>query len=98
MRVKALETGYYNHRRQKPGSVFDLIPVHTKDKKGKPIVMSAESQFSKKWMKKLDAKEETKKIEKPETKAEKKAREKAEKEAAEKAEKAGASTGDEDVL
>lgn len=41
--------GYYGHRRIKEGQVFDLVP-YTKDGK----IVSAEMQFSKKWMERVE--------------------------------------------
>lgn len=57
MKVKATRTGYYNNKRQKPGSVFELVPYQKLDEKGKPVekdgepvIVSAAEQFSKNWM------------------------------------------------
>lgn len=43
MRVKATQLGYYNHRRQREGVIFDLLK---------------ESDFSEIWMERLEAKPE----------------------------------------
>ena len=67
MRVRAIALGYYDHKRRRPGAVFDLKPVKRMkvDKAGKPIfqkdgkthdfeMISPEKQFSS-WMEKVDA-------------------------------------------
>lgn len=53
MKVKALKTGYYNHKRQKPGSIFELEPYEVVDEKGKEKIVSVEEQFSPRWMVKV---------------------------------------------
>lgn len=52
MLVKAIQTGYYGHLRRKAGSIFELKPV-----KGKLVTITAEEQFSSKWMRKLNEKQ-----------------------------------------
>ncbi len=63
MRVKAKELGYYGLLRRKPGEIFNLEEVKGfhmgKDGKKSPKVYSAESQFSDKWMEKIDSPEVT---------------------------------------
>jgi len=49
MKVKALQLGYYEHKRRREGDVFDLVE---------------EKHFSKNWMEKVDG-EEPKKSKKP---------------------------------
>jgi hypothetical protein len=41
IKVKAMQLGYYGHRRRREGDVFEI---------------ESENEFSKRWMKKLDAK------------------------------------------
>lgn len=50
MKVRALSLGYINHQRKYPGDVFTLVPYKKKD----GSVVSVETQFSKKWMEKVD--------------------------------------------
>jgi hypothetical protein len=50
MKVRATQVGYYGHKRQKPGAVFELAPLKNKD----GSVTSAEQQFSSKWMEQVD--------------------------------------------
>jgi hypothetical protein len=54
MRVIATRTGYYEHKRLKPGQEFVLVERKGLDKEGKKIVLSPEKQFSDKWMKRAD--------------------------------------------
>lgn len=59
MKVRATQLGYYDHRRRKPGEVFELIEVKgfTKDPKTEkvsPLTLSPEQQFSENWMEKVD--------------------------------------------
>lgn len=51
MKVKATQLGYHDHRRRRPGDVFVLRPI----KKMDGSVITAEKQFSKNWMEKVDA-------------------------------------------
>lgn len=51
MRVIAKRLGYYEHKRIQPGQEFVLVERKGLDKDGKKIVLSAEKQFSDKWMK-----------------------------------------------
>jgi hypothetical protein len=46
IKVRATQLGYYEHKRRREGDVFILIP--RTDRYGN--VMTARSQFSKKWM------------------------------------------------
>ena len=70
MKVKAIELGYYDHKRRRPGAVFELKPVKAlimdpKSKFEKPLLdkdgkkqyetVSVEKQFSKTWMEKVNA-------------------------------------------
>ncbi len=56
MRVRVKETqvesfyGFYGQERRYPGDVFDLVAK--KDRNGETV--TAESQFSKKWMEKVN--------------------------------------------
>lgn len=50
IKVQATQLGYYEHKRRREGDVFLL--VERKDRYGN--VMSAKSQFSKKWMELAD--------------------------------------------
>jgi hypothetical protein len=64
MKVIAKELGFYGHKRIRPGQKFTLVPKTLKDKDGKAKVISAEDQFSAKWMRKegepeLDESEES---------------------------------------
>jgi len=59
MRVKALLTGYYDNKRRKAGTEFELkeFKGFLADGSGKPTiphVFSIEEQFSSKWMLNLD--------------------------------------------
>lgn len=56
MKVKAIRDGYYNHKRRRAGEVFDLIEGKVKNDKGEEEILSAEKQFSKIWMKKIEIK------------------------------------------
>lgn len=49
IKVVATQDGYYQHVRRREGDVFLLIPVRTSAGK----VVSAEEQFSKKWMERV---------------------------------------------
>lgn len=51
--VKATRLGYYDHVRKYPGEKFVLKAVKT-IKHGQEVVISAEQQFSKHWMERLD--------------------------------------------
>lgn len=53
IKVKATQLGYYEHKRRREGDVFILVP--RTDRYGN--VMTAKSQFSKKWMELADPKE-----------------------------------------
>ena len=63
MKVRATQLGYYNHKRRPPGEVFILRPYKktveeldeaTKFKTKKQVVVSAEEQFSFRWMERVD--------------------------------------------
>lgn len=56
MRVKAKSLGYYANKRQRPGSVFNLVPYKHKNKDGVLVTVSAKEQFSKHWMVELKGK------------------------------------------
>ena len=56
MKVKAIRDGYYNHKRRRVGEVFDLIEGKVKNERGEDEVLTAEKQFSKIWMKKIETK------------------------------------------
>jgi len=53
IKVKATQLGYYEHKRRREGDVFVLVP--RVDQFGN--LMTAKSQFSKKWMELADPKE-----------------------------------------
>jgi len=59
MRVRALTipnqnySGYHGLKRRKAGEEFSLSPI-TILRNGKKIIISPESQFSEKWMEKVD--------------------------------------------
>jgi len=63
MKVRATRLGYYGHERRPEGSVFTLEPIKrlraVKGKDGKPtgqmreITISAEQQFSERWMERV---------------------------------------------
>lgn len=50
MKVRATQLGYYNHVRRREGDVFTLVEM--KDADGNQI--SAEDQFSQRWMEPVD--------------------------------------------
>ena len=50
IKVRATQLGYYEHKRRREGDVFVLVP--RTDRYGN--VMTAKSQFSKKWMELVD--------------------------------------------
>jgi len=64
MRVKAKDigqkySGYYGHRRRKPGDEFVLEPIKrlrmdAKTGQMREITISVEQQFSERWMERLD--------------------------------------------
>lgn len=57
LRVRATELGFYNHLRRRPGDVFTLRPYKTmqvENGKKVEVIVSAEHQFSKKWMELVD--------------------------------------------
>jgi hypothetical protein len=59
MRVRAIQLGYYGHKRRREGQEFVLEPIKRlrKDVKTgemREITISAEQQFSKRWMEKVD--------------------------------------------
>lgn len=58
MRVRAIQLGYYGHKRRHPGQEFDLEPIKRmrKDKDGnmREVTISEQQQFSERWMEKLD--------------------------------------------
>lgn len=54
MQVRATKLGYFNHMRIREGQEFTLVERKGLDRDRKPIVISAESQFSAKWMEKVD--------------------------------------------
>ena len=74
MRVKATRTGYYNHKRMKPGQVFVLVPQKGIDKDRKPIVVSPEKQFSAQWMEMIDVEEQDDVVVMPKAKGKKSAK------------------------
>ena len=57
MRVRAIQLGYYGHKRRHEGDEFDLEPIKRvrKDKDGnsKEVTIMPEQQFSPKWMEKV---------------------------------------------
>ena len=57
MKVKATRLGYWNHKRRKKGEVFELTDVYEENEEGeKKLVAKVETQFSPKWMKKVETK------------------------------------------
>lgn len=55
MKVRATQLGYYGDKRQKIDDVFDLVSCQVLDKEsGEKKTISAESQFSKSWMAKVE--------------------------------------------
>jgi hypothetical protein len=55
MKVRATRLGYYNHKRQREGAIFDLVPIKKRAEDGKGfVIIPAEAQFSEKWMEKVD--------------------------------------------
>lgn len=54
MKVRAKRLGFYDYSRRKEGDVFTLKEIKGLDRDGKPVTYSAESQFSDKWMEKLE--------------------------------------------
>lgn len=62
MRVRAIQMGYYGHKRRTPGhkdAEFDLEPIKRMRKDPKTgdmreITISAEQQFSTRWMEKVE--------------------------------------------
>lgn len=50
MKVKATMLGFMYNRRFREGDIFELRPVKGRDGKGQEILVSAEKQFSRKWM------------------------------------------------
>lgn len=54
MRVRATQTGYYNHKRVRVGQEFILTEQRGLDADRKPLVLSPEDQFNARWMEKLD--------------------------------------------
>jgi len=55
MKVRATQLGYYGHERRREGDVFTLEPIKRKRKDAKTglmreITISAEQQFSERWM------------------------------------------------
>jgi hypothetical protein len=67
MRVRALSTGYYDHKRRRQGDVFDLIPIEghkleiTRNAEGRRVSeklvkhkFTPQEQFSEKWIEKVD--------------------------------------------
>jgi hypothetical protein len=64
MKVRAKDTGekysgYYGHRRRKPGEVFELEPIKRLRKDNKTglmreITITEEQQFSDRWMERID--------------------------------------------
>lgn len=57
MKVRALQLGYHDNKRRRPGDVFELVPYDgfLKDKQGNLTKhhFTAEEQFSNVWMEKL---------------------------------------------
>lgn len=54
MKVKATQLGYHNHIRVKPGQIFELVEYEGLDREKNPVTRTAEQQFSKKWMVKVE--------------------------------------------
>jgi hypothetical protein len=59
MKVRAIELGYYGHKRRQPGAEFVLEPLKRirKDAKTglmKEILITPEQQFSSRWMERVD--------------------------------------------
>ena len=52
MKVKAIQMGYYQHKRRREGEVFELEAIKGKDGQ----IIPAEKQFSAKWMAKVGSK------------------------------------------
>lgn len=61
MKVQATQLGYHDHRRRRPGDVFVLRPI----KKTDGTIITAEQQFSKTWMEKVN--DSTPEISRPKT-------------------------------
>ncbi len=58
MKVRATKLGYYDMVRRYPGDEFELKDVNGLDNfEGKPRFISAEKQFSERWMEKVVAKQ-----------------------------------------
>ena len=58
MKVRATALGYYGHKRRREGQEFELEPIKRlrkqKDGSMKEITISADQQFSTRWMEKVD--------------------------------------------
>lgn len=64
MKVRAIELGFYNNRRRPPGEVFVLKPYkkvvekvdpETKVRTKEIVVVTADDQFSDRWMQKVNS-------------------------------------------
>jgi len=72
IRVRALADGYYEHIRRREGAVFTLVPRrltdprqiadHEKRHPGSNGILTAEQQFSERWMEKVSANERERNI------------------------------------
>lgn len=60
MKVKAKRIGFYDYARRREGDVFTLKEIKGLDRDGKSVTYSAESQFSEKWMEKLEGNSQAK--------------------------------------
>lgn len=68
IRVRATRLGYIHNKRVKEGEEFTLVPVKGFKKAGgngdkTPIEISAEQQFSERWMERVEDDEKPKKVE-----------------------------------
>ena len=60
MKVRAKRIGFYDYARRREGDVFTLKEIKGLDRDGKTVTYSTESQFSEKWMEKLEGNSQVK--------------------------------------
>ena len=64
MKVRAIAMGYYGHKRRREGMEFTLEPIKRlrkqKDGSMKEITITADQQFSTRWMERVDKAEPAK--------------------------------------
>jgi hypothetical protein len=64
IRCRVTDTGFFHDRRVFEGDEITLVDIPFKNAKGQDDVLTAESQFSAKWMERIDEDEEVQPIRK----------------------------------